>query len=150
MCCVDPIRAVYIVIVLFSSRVPSITAASHLPSVAVMYLCNLTAHAAVSFLTATTEPRHGGRQACVTPTAQRKPPAGRPQHSLPFVPQVETPVLERSAGGAEARPFLTFHNALGRSFALRIATGTEVSAHPVLGMRACAGYGSVLRPKQLL
>jgi hypothetical protein len=37
--------------------------------------------------------------------------------------QVETPVLERSAGGAEARPFLTFHNALGRSFALRIATG---------------------------
>ena len=37
--------------------------------------------------------------------------------------QVETPVLERSAGGAEARPFLTYHNALGRSFTLRIATG---------------------------
>ena len=38
-------------------------------------------------------------------------------------------MLERSAGGAEARPFLTFHNALGRSFALRIATG-DALVHP--------------------
>lgn len=37
--------------------------------------------------------------------------------------EVETPVLEATAGGAEAQPFLTHHNALGRPFALRIATG---------------------------
>lgn len=39
--------------------------------------------------------------------------------------EVETPVLEATAGGAEARPFLTHHNALGRPFALRIATGAH-------------------------
>ena len=37
--------------------------------------------------------------------------------------QVETPVLETSAGGADARPFTTFHNALQQPYALRIATG---------------------------
>ena len=37
---------------------------------------------------------------------------------------METPVLERAAGGAEARPFQTYHNTLGRNFTLRIATGT--------------------------
>ena len=40
--------------------------------------------------------------------------------------EVETPVLEATAGGAEARPFLTHHNALGRPFALRIATGGNI------------------------
>ena len=53
--------------------------------------------------------------------------------------EVETPVLEATAGGAEARPFLTHHNALGRPFALRIATGgsivwegTQSERHPAL------------------
>ena len=36
--------------------------------------------------------------------------------------EVETPVLENSAGGADARPFITYHNALQQQFALRIAT----------------------------
>ncbi len=36
--------------------------------------------------------------------------------------EVETPVLELSAGGADARPFVTYHNALGRNFTMRIAT----------------------------
>ena len=36
--------------------------------------------------------------------------------------EVETPVLEATCGGADARPFVTYHNALGRSFTLRIAT----------------------------
>jgi len=31
-------------------------------------------------------------------------------------------VLESSAGGADARPFVTYHNTLGRNFTLRIAT----------------------------
>ena len=52
-----------------------------------------------------------------------RPPSKHAQPVSVQLRQVETPVLERSAGGAEARPFLTFHNALGRSFALRIATG---------------------------
>ena len=41
--------------------------------------------------------------------------------------EVETPVLEATCGGADARPFVTYHNALSRSFTLRIAT----CAHPV-------------------
>ena len=32
-------------------------------------------------------------------------------------------MLETSAGGADARPFTTFHNALQQPYALRIATG---------------------------
>ncbi|KAA3471633.1 lysine--tRNA ligase, chloroplastic/mitochondrial isoform X2 [Gossypium australe] len=48
--------------------------------------------------------------------------------------EVETPVLQGAAGGAEARPFVTYHNSLGRDLYLRIATelhlkrmlGTEI------------------------
>ncbi|XP_062085657.1 lysine--tRNA ligase, chloroplastic/mitochondrial-like [Humulus lupulus] len=36
--------------------------------------------------------------------------------------EVETPVLQGAAGGAEARPFVTYHNLLGRDLYLRIAT----------------------------
>jgi lysyl-tRNA synthetase class II len=46
--------------------------------------------------------------------------------------QVETPVLETSAGGADARPFTTFHNALQQPYALRIATGEP--CHDVAGL----------------
>ncbi|KAF5735689.1 lysine--tRNA ligase cytoplasmic [Tripterygium wilfordii] len=41
--------------------------------------------------------------------------------SFGFV-EVETPVLQGAAGGAEARPFVTYHNSLGRQLYLRIAT----------------------------
>ncbi|KAK7846822.1 lysine--trna ligase, partial [Quercus suber] len=41
--------------------------------------------------------------------------------SLGFV-EVETPVLQGAAGGAEARPFVTHHNSLARDLYLRIAT----------------------------
>ena len=36
--------------------------------------------------------------------------------------EVETPVLQAEAGGADARPFKTHHNALGQDMVLRIAT----------------------------
>lgn len=36
--------------------------------------------------------------------------------------EVETPVLSYLAGGANARPFITYHNALGTNMYLRIAT----------------------------
>ncbi|GAU20233.1 hypothetical protein TSUD_352970 [Trifolium subterraneum] len=45
----------------------------------------------------------------------------RTMDSLGFV-EVETPVLQGAAGGAEARPFVTYHNSLGRDLYLRIAT----------------------------
>ena len=37
--------------------------------------------------------------------------------------EVETPVLENSPGGADARPFITHHNALGIDVYLRISAG---------------------------
>ena len=36
--------------------------------------------------------------------------------------EVETPVLEAAAGGADAKPFVTYHNSLEQNFTLRIAT----------------------------
>ncbi len=46
--------------------------------------------------------------------------------------EVETPVLEAAAGGADARPFTTYHNALQRPFALRIATCTSFPNNHIL------------------
>lgn len=43
-------------------------------------------------------------------------------HALLSGIQVETPVLESAAGGADARPFRTHHNALDKQLTLRIAT----------------------------
>lgn len=37
--------------------------------------------------------------------------------------EVETPVLENTTGGAEARPFITYHHALGMDVYLRISAG---------------------------
>ena len=45
-------------------------------------------------------------------------------------PQVETPVLESIAGGADARPVVTYHNTLRRNFTLRIATELHLKVLP--------------------
>jgi hypothetical protein len=37
--------------------------------------------------------------------------------------EIETPVLNTESGGAEARPFVTHHNALDMELYMRIATG---------------------------
>ncbi|KAL6012746.1 Lysine--tRNA ligase, chloroplastic/mitochondrial [Asimina triloba] len=45
----------------------------------------------------------------------------RTVESLGFI-EVDTPILQGEVGGAEARPFITYHNSLARNLYLRIAT----------------------------
>ncbi|CAL5224424.1 g7107 [Coccomyxa viridis] len=59
--------------------------------------------------------------------------------------EVETPVLETSAGGADARPFTTFHNALQQPYALRIATELHLKKLAVGGLERIYEIGRVFR-----
>ncbi|KAI8474152.1 MAG: hypothetical protein J3K34DRAFT_456975 [Monoraphidium minutum] len=59
--------------------------------------------------------------------------------------EVETPVLESVAGGADARPFVTHHNALGRPFTLRIATELHLKRMVVGGFERVFELGRVFR-----
>lgn len=59
--------------------------------------------------------------------------------------EVETPVLESAAGGADARPFLTYHNALGRDFTLRIATELHLKRLVVGGLEKVFEIGRIFR-----
>lgn len=45
-------------------------------------------------------------------------------------------MLESSAGGADARPFVTYHNSLSRNFTLRIATELHLKRLVVRGVLA--------------
>ncbi|KAL3028116.1 hypothetical protein AAZX31_03G095400 [Glycine max] len=65
----------------------------------------------------------------------------RTMDSLGFV-EVETPVLQGAAGGAEARPFITYHNSLGRDLYLRIAT--ELHLKRMLMYEAYSDYQSMM------
>ena len=59
--------------------------------------------------------------------------------------EVETPVLSPILGGANARPFVTHHNALDMDFYLRIATELPLKRLIVGGMEAVYEIGRLFR-----
>ncbi|XP_020105834.1 lysine--tRNA ligase, chloroplastic/mitochondrial-like isoform X2 [Ananas comosus] len=68
--------------------------------------------------------------------------------SLGFI-EVETPVLQGAAGGAEARPFVTYHNSLGRDLYLRIATELHLKRMLVGGLEKVYEIGRIFRNEGL-
>ncbi len=69
-------------------------------------------------------------------------------HDHGFV-EVETPVLHVEAGGAQARPFLTHHNALDMQLHLRIALELHLKRLIVGGMERVFEIGRVFRNEGL-
>ena len=59
--------------------------------------------------------------------------------------EVETPVLQPILGGANARPFVTHHNALDKDFYLRIATELPLKRLIVGGMEGVYEIGRLFR-----
>ncbi|KAL1540929.1 Lysine--tRNA ligase, chloroplastic/mitochondrial [Salvia divinorum] len=63
--------------------------------------------------------------------------------------EVETPVLQGAAGGAEARPFITYHNSLGQDLYLRIATELHLKRMLVGGFEKVYEIGRIFRNEGL-
>ncbi|NJR45608.1 MAG: lysine--tRNA ligase [Hyellaceae cyanobacterium CSU_1_1] len=59
--------------------------------------------------------------------------------------EIETPVLQTEAGGAEARPFITYHNTLEMDLYLRIATELHLKRLIVGGFERVFELGRIFR-----
>ena len=59
--------------------------------------------------------------------------------------EIETPVLQSEAGGAEARPFITYHNTLDMDLYLRIATELHLKRLIVGGFEKVFELGRIFR-----
>jgi lysyl-tRNA synthetase, class II len=59
--------------------------------------------------------------------------------------EIETPVLQTEAGGAEARPFVTYHNTLEMNLYLRIATELHLKRLVVGGFEKVFEIGRIFR-----
>ena len=59
--------------------------------------------------------------------------------------EVETPVLQPSAGGALARPFITYHHALDQDFYLRVATELHLKRLIIGGLDKVYELGRIFR-----
>jgi lysyl-tRNA synthetase class 2 len=59
--------------------------------------------------------------------------------------EVETPVLQTEAGGADARPFVTHHNALDIDLYMRIATELHLKRMIIGGMERVYEIGRIFR-----
>ncbi|OKH22887.1 lysine--tRNA ligase [Chroogloeocystis siderophila] len=59
--------------------------------------------------------------------------------------EIETPVLQPEAGGADARPFITYHNALDMELYLRIATELHLKRMIVGGFEKVFELGRIFR-----
>ena len=59
--------------------------------------------------------------------------------------EIETPVLQSEAGGAEARPFITYHNTLEMDLYLRIATELHLKRLIVGGFERVFELGRIFR-----
>jgi lysyl-tRNA synthetase class 2 len=65
-------------------------------------------------------------------------------NQLGFI-EIETPVLQTEAGGAEARPFITYHNTLDMELYLRIATELHLKRLIVGGFERVFEIGRIFR-----